>query len=87
MRAVCSHRRTDLTFTLLEAEQIRRMSMAERLQALEELWNSVCRDESTLPSPAWHGEVLHDRKTRAERGEARFLTLDELKARLRATPQ
>ena len=72
---------------MLEAEQIRQMSMAERLQALEQLWDSVCRDESTLPSPAWHGEVLQDRQARAERGEARFLTLDELKARLRATPQ
>jgi len=72
---------------MLETEQIQRMSMAERLQALEQIWDSVCRDETTVPSPAWHGEVLHDRQTRAQRGETRFLTLDELKAKLRANSQ
>ena len=72
---------------MLEAEQIRRMSMAERLRALEQLWDAVCHDDARIPSPAWHGEVLHDRQARAQRGEARFLTLDELKARLRGAPQ
>ena len=70
---------------MLEAGQIRDMSMAERLQALEQLWDAVCREDGDLPSPAWHAEVLQDRRARADRGEARFLTLDELKARLRAS--
>jgi hypothetical protein len=70
---------------MLEAAQIHQMSMAERLQALEQLWDAVCRDDVDMPSPAWHAEVLEDRKARAARGEARFLTLDQLKARLRAS--
>ena len=69
---------------MLEAEQIREMSMAERLQALEQLWDAVCREDADVPSPAWHAAVLEDRKARAARGEAQFLTLDQLKARLRA---
>ncbi len=63
---------------------IREMSMAERLQALEELWDAVCRNDGDVPSPALHADVLADRKTRVARGEARFLTLDQLKTRLRA---
>ena len=72
---------------MLETEQIRRMSMAERLQALEQLWDAVCREDSPPPSPAWHDQVLRDRQARAQSGEARFLTLDELKARLRGAPR
>jgi len=68
---------------MLESAQIREMSMTERLQALEQLWDAVCREEADLQSPAWHAEVLADRKARAARGEAQFLTLDQLKTRLR----
>jgi hypothetical protein len=70
---------------MLESAQIREMSMAERLQALEQLWDAVCRDDADVPSPAWHADVLADRRGRAARGEARFLTLDQLKARLRVS--
>jgi len=59
--------------------------MAERLQALEQLWEAVCRDDADVPSPAWHADVLTDRRGRAARAEARFLTLDQLKARLRVS--
>jgi hypothetical protein len=70
---------------MLEAEQIREMSMAERLQALEQLWDAVCRDDAEVPSPAWHASVLEERQARAARGESRFLTLNEVKARLRTS--
>jgi hypothetical protein len=68
---------------MLEASQISKMSMTERLQAMEQLWEALCRDGEDMPSPKWHGDVLADRKARAERGEAKFLTLDQLKTRLR----
>ena len=70
---------------MIESAQIRQMTMVERLQALEQLWDAVCRDDVDVPSPAWHAEVLVSRQARAERGEARFLTLDQLKTRLRAS--
>jgi len=69
---------------MLEAEQIRGMSMAERLRALEQLWDAVCREDADVASPNWHAAVLEERRARAARGEARFLTLDQLRARLRA---
>ena len=68
---------------MLETAKIREMTMAERLQALEQLWDAVCREDEDVPSPAWHADVLADRKARATRGDSRFLTLEELKARLR----
>lgn len=59
------------------------MSVPERLRVMEQLWEALRQNEGELASPAWHGEVLSDRKARATQGEARFLTLDQLKARLR----
>ena len=66
--------------------QIERMSTAERLQAMEQLWDALWREAPELPSPDWHGDVLAARKTRADRGEAEFLTLDQFRERLRTSP-
>lgn len=61
------------------------MSMVERLQAIEQLWDAVCREAKDMASPEWHRDILADRKARAERGEARFLTLAQLRTRLRGS--
>jgi hypothetical protein len=52
---------------------------------MEQLWDALCREGENMVSPDWHEAVLADRKTRAERGEAKFLTLDQLRSRLRAS--
>jgi hypothetical protein len=72
---------------MLESAQIDRMTTAERLQAMEQLWDALSRSPGDVPSPSWHSNVLADRKTRAERGEAGFLTLEQLRARLRSSPR
>ena len=70
---------------MLETAQIERMSVAERLQVMEQLWDALCRDAEEMTSPEWHQDVLADRKARAQRGEAKFLTLDQLRARMRGS--
>jgi hypothetical protein len=68
---------------MIEAAQIEKMTAVERLQAIEQLWESLTDCPERVNSPAWHGEVLAGRKQRAEQGEAVFLTLDQLRQRLR----
>jgi hypothetical protein len=70
---------------MLEASQIENMSVAERLQAIEQLWDAVCHGTRDLASPDWHRQVLADRKLRAERGESKFLTLAQLRSRLQGS--
>ena len=72
---------------MLEPAQIDRMSTAERLQAMEQLWDALCREAGDMVSPHWHRDVLADRKARAEHGEAKFLTLAQLRTRLQGAGQ
>jgi hypothetical protein len=72
---------------MLEESQIEKMSVAERLQAIEQLWDALCRNTGDMASPDWHRGVLADRKARAESGEAKFLTLAQLRTRLRGAEQ
>ena len=64
-------------------EEVSRLGKAERLQAMEWLWASLSKEQRDLESPEWHGEVLAARKAKANAGEAQFLSVEQLKERLR----
>jgi len=63
--------------------EIEKMTVQERLQAIEMLWTSVSRTESQVSSPSWHGEVLEARRQKVEAGQGIFLSLSQLRDRLR----
>ena len=63
------------------------MTIADKLAAIEQLWDNLCSKPEDVPSPSWHGEVLSSREQRVVEGRARFAGLDEVKDRVRkATP-
>ena len=41
--------------------EIEKLTLPERLEAMELLWDSLVRDASGVISPDWHGEVLAGR--------------------------
>lgn len=59
------------------------LSIPQKLQLMEAIWDDLCRSESDLASPAWHAQVLTDRQARVDRGEARFIDWETAKARIR----
>ena len=70
---------------MIESSDIERMSVTERLRAMDQLWESLDRYGDEIASPDWHQDVLADRKARAQSGEAKFLTLAQLRSRLRSS--
>ncbi len=68
---------------MIDAAEIEKMSLEERLQAMELLWASISSQAEELPSPAWHEQVIKDRLEKIQRGEGEFLTLDQVKEHLR----
>ena len=38
--------------------RIRKLSAAEKLLLIEELWNGIARESNTVEPPAWHDQVL-----------------------------
>lgn len=56
-----------------------RMTAAEKLQLIEEIWNDLAREPESVPSPDWHGEVLRERERRVAEGKTRFLDIPEAK--------
>ncbi len=60
--------------------EITKMSVVERLQAMEELWDSLCHEEIEIESPEWHKDILESRRKKIKKGEAEFISLEDLKA-------
>lgn len=67
---------------MIDATQIEQMSLAEQLQSMELLWKAIAARPEERSSPAWHGELLAERTAKIQRGEATFLTIDQVKERL-----
>ncbi len=59
-----------------------RMSLDEKLAALEDLWDDLRRAPADVASPAWHRDVLEAREARVKSGKASFVGLDEARARI-----
>ena len=60
-----------------------KMSVEEKLRALELLWEDLNRTPSSVPSPAWHKDVLEARERRVQEGKEKFISLDEARRTLR----
>ncbi|HAE39669.1 MAG TPA: cysteine methyltransferase [Candidatus Riflebacteria bacterium] len=46
----------------MDIASIKKMTLVERLQAMELLWDSLTHNENELESPDWHKKILSDRK-------------------------
>jgi putative addiction module component (TIGR02574 family) len=59
------------------------LSVAERLDAIEALWDSLAHEGDEIASPDWHRAVLDERQRRIDSGTAAFFSVAELRARRR----
>jgi putative addiction module component (TIGR02574 family) len=64
--------------------EIARLSVAEKVLLLEDLWDSIASDESSVPVPQSHRDELDRRLAQYEKDPGRLLTLDDLRAKIEA---
>jgi putative addiction module component (TIGR02574 family) len=67
---------------MIEALEIERMSLAQKLEAMELIWRSLAADAESIASPQWHKTVLQSRLAKVEAGKGKFLTVAQLRKRL-----
>ncbi len=60
-----------------------KMTTADKLRALEQIWESLSRTAEDLPSPAWHEDVLRAREHRVQEGVSKYGDWTEAKRRIR----
>ena len=63
--------------------QLDRMTLEEKLGAMEALWDDLCRHEDQIQSPPWHEEILREREKRVQSGQESFIDWEAAKKELR----
>ena len=61
--------------------EVKKMSLKERLRAMEILWASPIDEECEIESPEWHQDILKEREKKIKDGKAEFISLDELRSK------
>ncbi len=64
---------------------LEQMSIEEKLQVMETIWDDLSRRAESLAPPPWHGKVLEAIEAAVERGEESFDDWEVAKKRLRDT--
>ncbi|MBM4341416.1 MAG: addiction module protein [Deltaproteobacteria bacterium] len=62
--------------------EITKLSTPEKILLVEDLWDSIASDESSVPVIHSHMEELGRRMRRYEASPGNLLTLDELRTRI-----
>ena len=69
------------TMPQMDIPSIAALPLAERLRAMELIWETLRRDDAAEISPHWHGEVLRQRL--ADSKPEDFVALEDVEAALR----
>lgn len=65
----------------MNTAEIEKMSKVEKLQTMEAIWDSFSHEKTKIESPAWHKDILLERKKIIDAGIAEFTSLEEMKAK------
>jgi Putative addiction module component len=62
---------------------LKEMTLHEKLAAMEALWEDLARSPESIDSPAWHEEILDERRQQIADGNARFENWETAKIEIR----
>ncbi len=59
------------------------MTTTEKLLAMENIWDDLCRRADEIPSPPWHEKVLQQREKKVKKGVEKFTNWENAKGKIR----
>lgn len=62
---------------------LKKMTVEEKIRAMESIWDDLIRHAPDKISPSWHEGVLQQRAQAEEVGEAQFMDWEAAKKKLR----
>lgn len=58
---------------------VEKMSIEEKFQTMETIWDDLCKKADSISSPPWHEKILNDRENGISNGEDVFVDLNTAK--------
>lgn len=63
---------------------LNQMSIADKLNTINQIWDSLVGQADDVPSPEWHTQVLSIRQQKVQNEEAQFHSLASVKQALKS---
>ena len=63
--------------------ELDKMTTADKIRAMESLWDDLCRHADRIPSPLWHKDILSQREKSVAKGKEKFNDWNKEKERIR----
>jgi putative addiction module component (TIGR02574 family) len=70
---------------VIDIPQIEKLSVAEKILLVEDLWDSISSEESAIPVPQSHMKELDRRFARHKSSPGTLLSLDELRIKIESS--
>ncbi len=61
---------------------LEKMTTEDKIRTMETIWEDLCKKAESIPSPAWHKDILEERERAVENGEEKFIDWSEAKKRI-----
>jgi hypothetical protein len=61
---------------------LEKMTTFDKLAVMEKIWEDLCRNPESIPSPEWHKYILEAREKEIAEGKAKFHSLEATKKRI-----
>jgi hypothetical protein len=68
----------EMGFTL----SVEKMSIEEKIQTMETIWDDLCSRADSISSPPWHAKVLNDRENGISQREDVFIDWKNAKKKI-----
>ncbi len=67
---------------MVVAMRLNKMTVSDKLRALEDIWDDLRRTPEDVPAPSWHADVLRAREKRVREGKSGFADWADAKRRI-----
>jgi putative addiction module component (TIGR02574 family) len=65
----------------MSIDEIKKLDVKDRIILMNDIWESLESENSKKESPNWHEDILKVRIEKINNGDAKYITLKELKTR------
>lgn len=62
-----------------------KMTIEEKIQTMEAIWDDLCNIETSIPSPSWHKEILQERENKIKNDIEEFVDWNYAKKKIQNT--
>ena len=62
---------------------LNKMSTQDKIEAMESIWEDLCKNADSLSSPDWHKKILQNREVSLKEGNDEFVDWQDAKEDIR----